>query len=290
MHAGRWIWRLAFGPVAALMPWRAASILARPIGAALAIVGPRRTVALTNIALAYPELPQSDRTRLERNAFRNLLRVYLEIPLLRRLSRSRLIDLLAINHLDLLTSPRVKRNGALLLSGHIGNWELLALSAALQADASFAIVVKGQHDYGELDRMRERFGNRTIPSDRSARAISRLLAEGGVVAMLADQSASLSDPSVLLFDIDTRAYGAPARLALRFRPVVVVGFAVPVKGGGYAASLKELDYDDLKDDDDGVRTFVQRYVAMMERMIREHPESWVWHHRRWKHTAGVRYD
>lgn len=273
-----------------MMPWRGAGFLSRPIAAILAITGLRREVALRNIALAFPDLPQHERTRLERNAFRHLLRVYLEIPLLRRLSRRRVIDLLHVDGLDLLKSSRVKERGALLLSGHIGNWELLALSAAVQADLPFAIVVKHQNDHGELARMRERFGNRTIPSDRSARTISRLLDEGGIVALLADQSASASEPSVSLFGIDTTAFSAPARLALRFRPVVVVGFSVPRGNGGYETVLQEMSYDDLQDDEEGVRSFMQRYTAMMERTIREHPASWVWHHRRWKHTPGVRYD
>jgi KDO2-lipid IV(A) lauroyltransferase len=93
-----------------------------------------------------------------------------------------------------------------------------------------------------------------------------------------------------MFGIPTYTYAAPARLALRFRPRVIIGFAVRGVDGSYNVRLRELEHADLEDTPQGVHLFTQRYVAMLEETIREHPEQWVWQHRKWKNTPGIRYD
>ena len=281
------LWRFAFRVAGRLVPLPVMRMLAFPLGGLLALLGVRQAVAERNLHLAFPEMSDQQAKRLAHAALCSLTTVYLEIPTLRYLSRTRLRQVLEIENLSLLSS--INERGALLLSGHVGNWELLALGAGLQSERSFAVVVKGQKDFGELERTRRAFGNTTIPLHRSALRSSRILAAGGIVAMLADQSARREDHVVELFGIPTHAYSAPARLALRYRPKVIVGFAVRIPGGNYRAPLRELPYDDLADDEAGVHAFTTRYMAMLEEIVRAHPEQWVWQHRRWKHTPGMAY-
>lgn len=284
----KFAWRFAFGVVGRCVPLRLMQVIARPASFLLSGLRLRRDVAVRNIRHALPELSSREAARLARASFRNLIVVYLEIPTLRYLSSNALERMIAIENLDLLRS--IDRRGALLLSGHVGNWELLAIGAAVQSERPFAIVVKGQNDFGELERTRRAHGNVTIPMHTAALRASRILGEGGVVAMLADQAARREDHIVELFDIPTHAFSAPARLALRYRPKVIVGFAVRTRGGRYVARLQELHYDDLPDTDEGVHAFTTRYMRMLEDVVRAHPEQWVWQHRRWKHTPGMRYE
>ena len=270
------------------MPIGVLRFAGRILGAILFRFGIRRNVAIQNIRFAFPQLSEPEVTLLAKQALQSLAVVYLEIPALRYLSGVSLRKALAVENLNLLTS--IDKRGALLLSGHVGNWELLALGAAFQAERSFAIVAKGQKDFGELTRTRTVHGNTTIPLHRAALQTSRILASGGVVAMLADQSAPEREPLVDLLEIPTRAYTAPAKLALRYRPKVIVGFALRERSGSYRAELQELRYDDIEDTPEGVRAFTQRYMNMLEDVVRKHPEQWVWGHRRWKNSPGVRYD
>lgn len=256
-------------------------------GGLLHFLGFRRSIALQNLSMAFPERSPSEHAELARRSLQSLGTVYLEIPRLRSLSDSALRSALRVDNLELLTS--IDSRGALLLSGHVGNWELLAMGAAFQSGRSFAIVVKGQRDFGELELTRKRRGNTTIPMHLSALQSSRILGKGGVVAMLVDQSAPEREPLVNLFGIPTRVYSAPAKLALRYRPRVIVGFAVRESGGEYRTRLQELHYDDLEDTPEGATAFTQRYTSMLESVVREHPEQWVWHHKRWKNSPGVRY-
>jgi KDO2-lipid IV(A) lauroyltransferase len=277
-----------FGPVGSLVPFGACRRVAGPLAAAAWALGIRRDVTLRNLALAFPDLDAAGRERIGRASLRNLLTVFLEILTLRHLSSASIRRWLVVENLELLRS--IGPDGALLLSGHVGNWELLAIGASEIAGIPFAVVVKEQHDGRQLERTRTARGNRLIPTGRGAREASALLRAGGVVAMLADQSATDSEPAVPLFGIPTYTYSAPARLALRFRPRVVLGFAVREPSGRYRVRLEELRHDDLPDTAEGAAAFTARYVAALEAVVREHPDQWVWQHRKWKNTPGIRYE
>ena len=213
------------------------------------------------------------------------------MPFLARRDPEEIDPLMTIDNLDLLTAPEIRRRGGLLLSGHLGNWELLALGAARASNQEFLIPVKQQNDHGFMNRLRERFGNRTTDlSDRSMLQIMRTLADGGMVALLADQSPGPRDPIVSFFGLPTRFFSGPARLALRYRPEVIVGFAERTDAGVYHTTLRTLRYDDLEGGADAEQQFMQRYADILQNAIERNPAAWVWHHRRWKHSPEVSYE
>lgn len=279
---------LLFGPVGRLVPFSACRRIARALAPLAWRAGFRRAITLRNLELAFPELSPSERERIGRESLASLATVFLEIITLRHLSERAIRRWLVVENVELLL--RIGPRGALLLSGHVGNWELLAIGAAEISGVPFSVVVKEQRDGGQLTRTRSSRGNRMIPTGRGARETSMLLRSGGVVAMLADQAAPAEEHTPLLFGIPTHTYAAPARLALRFRPTVIVGFAVRERTGRYRVVLEELRHDDLPDTPEGAEAFTARYVAALERTVRAHPEQWVWQHRKWKNTPGVRYD
>jgi Kdo2-lipid IVA lauroyltransferase/acyltransferase len=282
------LWRFVFGPMGWMLPFSSARVFARPLAAILWWAGVRRAITEQNLRLAFPEWSEKERRRVARASFHNLFTVFLEFPLLRHLSDAGLRRRLKVENLDLLRS--IGPEGALLLSAHFGNWELLALGASAISGVPFTIVVKEQRDYGQLQKMRASRGNRLIPTSRAARETSGILRSGGVIAMLADQSASGRDALVDMFGIPTYSFSAPARLALRYRPRIIAGFAVRGSDGGYTVRLEEIPHADLPDTEEGARLLTQRYIDRLEGAIREHPEQWVWQHRKWKSSPGVSYE
>lgn len=282
------LWRFLFGPVGRLLPFRFCRTLARPLVALFWWAGVRRQVTLRNLALAMGDLPESERSRIGRASLHNLLTVYLEILTIRHLSDRQLQRCIRIRNVELLRG--IGGDGAILLSGHFGNWELLAFGAAAVSGVPFSIIVKDQRDYGQLDRTRTARGNSLIRTARAAREAHGLLRRGGVLAMLADQSASESDALVEMFGLPTYTFATPARLALRYRPRVIAGYAARQSDGTYLVELREIPHDDLPDTPEGARLLTQRYVDDLEGEIRRHPEQWVWQHRKWKHTPGIRYE
>jgi KDO2-lipid IV(A) lauroyltransferase len=281
------LWRLMFGVVGKLLPFRACHHLARPAGLVAWGMGLRRRVIRMNLALAFPEYSQVERDRIGRESLVNVFTIGLELLTLRHLSSRQLQSAISVENIQLLQS--LGDRGALLLSGHVGNWELLAFGAAALSGVPFSIIIKSQKDFGELIRTRTARGNNVIPTQRGAREAAALLARGGVVAMLADQAATPDDDPATMFGIQTYSFSAPARLALRFRPRVILGFALRNGDGSYQVQLEELLHDDLPDTPAGSQAFTQRYVERLEAAIRQHPEQWLWGHKKWKNTQGVVY-
>lgn len=279
--------RLLFGPVGRLLPFAACRWIARLSARPVWWFGFRRRITLKNLALAFPELSRSEQKHIGQESLVNLFTIFLEFLTLRHLGDAELRRRITIENIELLHG--LAGRGGLLLSGHFGNWELLALGAGAISGVPFSIVVTEQNDFGQLTRMRTSHGNSIISTHRAALRSSALLRRGGAVAMLADQSASSDDDTVMMFGIPTHSFSAPARLALRFRPRIIVGFAVRQPDGNYHVRLEEIPHDDLDDTPDGVRTLTQRYAALLESAIRAHPEQWLWQHRRWKNTPGVEY-
>lgn len=282
------LWRFLFGPVGRILPFRLCNVLARPLAWAFWLAGARRAVTLRNLELAMGHLSEDERRRIGRASYVNLFTVYLELLTLRHLDDDELRRRIRIRNVGLLDG--IGPEGALLLSGHVGNWELLAFGTAAIAEIPFTIVAKDQRDYGQLTRMRTARGNRLIAMSSAARAATALLRQGGVVAMLADQAAADHDVRVDMFGLPTYTYAAPARLALRYRPKVIVGYAVRGQDGNYEVELREILHADLADSPEGIQAFTQRYADDLADVIRRHPEQWVWQHRKWKNTPGVRYE
>jgi Kdo2-lipid IVA lauroyltransferase/acyltransferase len=281
------LWRVVFGVVGKLLPFNACHHIARPLGWLAWGMGLRRRVIRKNLALAFPDYSSKEIERIGRGSLVNVITIGLELLTLRHLSSQQLQTAISVENIELLQS--LGERGGLLLSGHIGNWELLAFGAAALSGIPFSIIIKNQKDFGELTRTRMARGNKLIPTHRGAREAATLLRRGGVVAMLADQAATPEDDPTMMFGIPTYSYSAPARLALRFRPRVILGFAQRKDDGSYHVRLEELPHEDLPDSPEGSRAFTQRYVERLESTIRRHPEQWLWGHRKWKNTQGVEY-
>ena len=277
-----------FGPVGRLLPFSACRPLGRAIASVTWRLGVRRDITLRNLELAMPELSRDERERIGRASMASLLTVFLEILTLRHLSPRAIDRWLSVENIELLGT--IGEEGALLLSAHVGNWELLSIGVAQLTGLPFSVVVKEQRDGRQLERTRRSRGSGVIPTGRAAREVSAALRNGGVVAILADQSAPEGEHLVPMFGIPTYTYSAPARLALRFRPRVMVVLAVRDSSGRYRARIEELHHHDLPDTPEGALLLSARYVAVIEQTVRSNPEQWVWQHRKWKNTPGIRYD
>lgn len=280
-------WRFLFRIVGRILPFGACAALARPIAWGAWRLGIRRRITEINLRLAFPDAGAGELERIGRASYRNLVTVSLEILTLRYLGRRGIERIMSVENIDLLRT--IPPEGAILLSGHYGNWELLAIGVAALSGVPFTVIVTEQKDGGELERTRTALGNRLIPTGRGARESAALLKRGGVLALLADQAAAVDDPRVTLLGISTPFHVSAARLALRFRTRVIVGYAERQNDGRYRVMLEEIPHDDLPDTPEGARLLTERYARTLEAAIARHPEQWVWQHRRWKHLPDVGY-
>jgi KDO2-lipid IV(A) lauroyltransferase len=128
-------------------------------------------------------------------------------------------------------------------------------------------------------------GNRAIEKNQSARAVLRALGDGGTVGILADQNTLPEEGTFVdFFGVQACTTTGIARMALHTDAAVVPGYILwDADFGKYRLRLEPavelVRSGDLESD---VRENTARFTKVIERVVRENPEQWVWVHKRWK--------
>jgi KDO2-lipid IV(A) lauroyltransferase len=134
-----------------------------------------------------------------------------------------------------------------------------------------------------LEHIRTRTGNSVIYRQGSLRKVLRALAENRGVAMLIDQHLHTSDAVYVNF------FGRPAAttsvvgsLVHRTGAAVVPGFGLPLHGGRYRFVYGAHVPPPVDGSAQAIQEFTQRCSDVIEARVRQHPDLWLWMHRRWR--------
>jgi KDO2-lipid IV(A) lauroyltransferase len=173
-----------------------------------------------------------------------------------------------------------------LLTGHLGNWELGGAAIAAR-DVPLDVVGKGMSNrrfQGDLFALRERLGMRVIDMGEASRRALRSLAEGRVVALLGDQRAHGGGVLVPFFGRPAVTARGPALFAVLSGAPVFVAFAVREEGAAarYALDFQRLTLTPTSDLEGDVLALTRAYTLALEVAVRAAPEQYFWQHRRWK--------
>jgi Kdo2-lipid IVA lauroyltransferase/acyltransferase len=242
-----------------------------------------RRVAECNLALALPELQKTRREAIIVGVFESIARLLVSVakfPSIRRENLDRWIRFEGYEHVE---NARRAGHGVLFATAHLGNWELSAYAYAHALMAAPLNVVVRPLDNPLLDRLatrrREGSGNQVLSKRDLARPILKALAANQAVGVLIDQNVSAeSGVFVDFFGIPAATASGFVRLAARSRAAVIPGFALWCeKEGRYVLRF----YPPVPMSGDALRD-MQALHRVLEGVIRENPEQWLWIHRRWK--------
>jgi len=282
------------------------------VGAMLAAVSPlarfsryeRRTLANLELAFGEDKSPE-ERARIARGVRRHAARLFAEwlrlarsgAPGTRSAPRGAWIDRAV--RLDpsvgVLEEELGRGRGALIVTAHLGNWELLC--ARLRRSGLQGAVVGFERDRDSstawLAEMRRTYGVTTLSQATSPREILRLLQRGQVVGLLADLEARRIHGEFLpFFGVPALTMTAPAALARAAGlPIVPVRCVRESRAGGAPYVLKveaPLRLDRNLPRHEATIDLASRLNRVFERWIREHPEQWAWHQARWRTAASSR--
>ena len=240
-----------------------------------------------NLRLALPEFDDSQRDLIKRGAFRNLGRLLGEISQFPRLNRENISSIVIYEGLENNLNARAQGRGVILLTGHIGAWELSVFAHSIYGyPMSF---LKRNVDNPLVERLaekyRSRYGNHSIEKKGSVREVLKTLKSGGVVGILADLNSS-RDEGVFVDFFGTPACttAGVATLALRTGAVVLPGYIVwdeslRIHRLRFERPVETIDTGNQKED---VFLNTSRYTKVLEDVIRRYPDQWLWIHRRWR--------
>ncbi|MDP9052427.1 MAG: lysophospholipid acyltransferase family protein [Acidobacteriota bacterium] len=266
--------------------------LARSIGASIGSMaydtfGRLRNVGLRNLGLAFPGMQEEERANLLRLEYRNLgwlLAEFCQMPKYTQSFASRFVRYEGLEHY---LAARDRGNGVLVLTGHLGAWELSSFYHSL-GGYPMGMVIR-RLDNPLVDRMVNRVrcmhGNRVLPKDDFARGLLGAMRAGETVGILMDTN--MTPPQGLFvpfFGVPACTASGLARVAVKTGAAVLPGFLLWEESEQqYVLHFyPELALSSTGDAETDVTDNTARFTTVLEDAIRKYPSQWLWMHRRWK--------
>lgn len=247
--------------------------------------GIRREVVESHLRGAFPERGEDWIRATAAASYAHLGREGLAILRMAALTPEAVRERTGFEGLERFLEAVAAGRGVVLVTGHLGNWELGGAALAVRG---VPIDVVAQRQSNPLfDRMvvetRERLGMRVIPRGRATRQGLRSLREGRVLAFVADQDAKRAGAFVPFFGRLASTHRGPAVLALRAgAPVFVAPGMIRTPTGEYRAKLEEVVVEREGEVEEVVHRITAAFTARLEEGVRAAPDQYFWHHRRWK--------
>ncbi|MBL0713070.1 MAG: lysophospholipid acyltransferase family protein, partial [Desulfosarcina sp.] len=253
-----------------------------------------RRIVRRNLTFVYPEWSRHQIDRMAAGVFRHFGTVLLENIQALFLSRRQFVERIVIEGQDILTAALEQPRGCLLVSGHLGNWELGLLAGAANLNRTALTVakpIKLKPVHQLLTALRSRFGNRVVFKEGALPLMTRSLREGQTLIMLIDQGVRRTEAvEIRFFGKRTLASPAAAYLAFRCRVPVVPIFCLRAPSGRYHLKIlppvAPTRTTSLRAD---IQAYTQKMMETVETAVRRDPEQWFWFHKRWKRTYPELY-
>lgn len=287
-------YRLEYAPVWLIVKLLGA--LPRPLARGLAIgiahlfgmVKHRlKRVGLRNLEIAFPEKTPAERRRILRGVFTSLGRQLAEFCKFPSYTRENAGAVAVYDDFENYAAARRRGKGVLLMTAHLGGWELGSFFHSLMGDPIREVVRELDNPY--LNRMVEHYrtlyGNTTFPKGDFARGLLSAMRAGETVGVLMDTN--MTPPQGVFVDY----FGLPActasgvaRVALRTDAAVVPAFtAWDPEIRKYRVRFEPaVQLVRTGDDESDAVANTGTFTKIIERYAREYPDQWLWVHRRWK--------
>lgn len=254
-----------------------------------------RRLALEHLELAFgDELTPAAREQIARASFRNLSRCLCELINFDEV-RERLDEYVQVEGWEYAEQALAQGRGGIVVTGHIGNWELLA---AYFASKGIPVAAIARRIYEPrvnemIAQFRARNGVQTIlrESPSATREILKVLRAKGILAMLIDQDTRVASISVPFFGRMARTPVAAAALAVRRDLPVAAVFAQRRPDGGHRLIVRPLfPQERSADQRHDIAALTRQFNEVLEQQIRRNPAEWVWWHRRWRRPPVAQLD
>lgn len=250
------------------------------------LLGRRRRTALENVGVAFPELSLSGRRRLGRRSCQHLGMVFVELCAVFVRPLEAALGQLRVEGLEHVRGVMETHGRALVLTAHLGNWELL--TAAYRFTGYPLTIVVRPLDARWLDtlaeRLRRKVGVELIAKRGAVRPVLEALRQGRLVAILLDQNAARHEGVfVPFFGRSASTAKSLALLAIRTQTPVVPVFIRRETAHQHRVEFHPpLLPPGPKTGERGVVEMTMRCTATIEAAIRATPEQWLWLHDRWR--------
>lgn len=281
---------------AAWLGLKALGVLPRPVArwvGAIFVAGsyrirrPLRRAAMFNLKLAFPSWTDVERRRVVRGMIRQIGWMAGEFSQFPKYSASNIDRVVMMDGFENFDAARRRGKGVIFLTGHMSAWELAPFAHALYGYPLHFLVrpIANPRVDALINGYRCLSGNQPIEKNRAARAMLKVLDEGGTVGILADQNTVLEEGVFVdFFGIPACTTSGLARIAMRTGAAVVPGF-LHWDNDRHKYQLafgRAVDLSRTSCEEADVQENTARFTRVIEDYVRQYPDQWLWVHKRWK--------
>lgn len=228
---------------------------------------------------------EAEAAELVKKSFINMGRSFLEILYTPRLNKNNINDFVDPTGLEKVKAALAEGHGVVILTGHVGNWEWMAASVALNGLPTTTIVKpqpNAQHTR-ILNEYREMVGVEVFSRGTSELlAAARALKKGKILGFLADQDAGPGGAFIDFFGRKASTPLGPAVFAHKFLSPIVPLFIVRREDGKHRLIVGDImRYEDTGNMDEDLLNLTKKMTKFVENVIRENPTQWLWFQKRW---------
>ncbi len=272
------------GLIASLLPYQLAVAAGGAFGRmAFALIPRDRKRAIEHLSAAYPEQGSAWVRETARRCFVHLGKSLIEAMVMDRRRLDRVVD---FQGHEKIAAALGQGKGVVYVTGHIGNWEVMADAVAARFPLSvIAAPLEPEAINDMIVRLRRRMNIKTIVRGKpgAVKELIRSFKENRILGLLIDQDTDVEGAFVDFMGRPAWTPTAAAQMAIKFGAPVVFGTIQRQPDGRHVITVDgPLALMRTGNDEEDIRTNTALFTKMIENVILRNPEQWVWMHRRWR--------
>ena len=248
------------------------------------IFGYRKSVVTANLERSFPEKSSDEIAAIRRGYYRFFCDLVLETIKTLSISPAAVNERFSCGDMSSFEHCFKKKQSVIIVMGHLGNWELCgAYFSQLPLHQLYVLYhpLANKHFDGLVYRMRTRLGTRLYPMKSAFRGMVKNSKELTATAFIADQTPSPANAYWMTFlNQDTAVFKGTETIARKLDYPVIYLSVIRERRGHYRIH-GELLAEHPRDLPENALT--ELHTKRLEQDIIDHPETWLWSHRRWKH-------
>ena len=253
------------------------------------VVGYRKKVVFENLRRSFPNKPKNEIQIIRKKFYKHFADTIIEIAAQIHFSEKEIVKRCKLKNPDVLDNLYKQNKSVTAVFGHYGNWEWES-GMALQTPFRCLAIYKplsNRHFDRFMASLRQRFGVEVVPMGKIYRRLSeaKMAKQQTLTYFIADQSPMRRDIKLWIdfMNQKTGVFLGADKISKKLNNAIVYFKMKKINRGYYEVEVILL-YEDLTQVTENEITI--KHMGILEQMINEQPEHWLWSHRRWKHQPA----
>lgn len=256
------------------------------------VIGYRRKVIRDNLKNSFPKKSDQEIKKIQKQFYRNFSEYLVETLKSFSISQKELNRRHTYSNLEVFKECENEKKDVILMAGHVFNWEwFVGLAPNLTTEKTVAVYHKIKNKFWNerINQIRGKYGTVPLDMNMTPRYMMRAPNNGEhAYLFVADQSPK---KSAIHYDLEFLNQNTPVfvgfdKIAIKKEMAVIFCKTVKIKKGFYHTEFERIhpEGENFKE-----MEVVEKFFDRLESLIREHPDNWLWSHKRWKHKKGIDY-